>query len=151
MRKRLLAELKAFEAKLLESSDGIDCSGSSVAVSLYHWSTEEHDVSGAVYGWLFFNGEKLVVRTESATDSWPDPDGKDYELGDVTSEWQVLLSKPEIFASLVGSMSKSLEVEHVTISTTNEWLTKLVTEEKAVIDSEIQEQFDNRPNLLESW
>jgi len=150
-RQRLLDRLKAFDKKLVESSGGLGCCGSSKSVTLEHWEIDDIAVSGGSTGWLFFNGERLIVRVERFADGWAEPDWNDYELAEIKPEWLLLLSTPAILESLVADISRSLEEEHMTISTTNEWLTEFVSAEKAAIDSDIEKQFEHHPTLLESW
>ncbi|MGE8059489.1 abortive infection family protein [Pseudomonas sp. NPDC089547] len=70
---------------------------------------------------------------------------------EIKPEWLRSLSTPAILESLVADISRSLEEEHITISTTNEWLTEFVLAEKAAIDSDIEKQFEPHQTLLESW
>lgn len=150
-RQLLLERLKSFEKKLVESSHGVGCRGASTSVTLYHWDDEASGVSSSLYGWLVFDGSKLIVRTEQHADGWGVPDWKDYAIEDVEPDWQVMLSKPAIMNSLIADMARSLEDEHVSISTTNEWLSEFVAAEKALIDADLDEQFEHSPTLLELW
>ncbi|MBC3965347.1 abortive infection family protein [Pseudomonas simiae] len=150
-RLRLRERLKAFESKLLESSDGTGCSGASKSVTLSSWEHEESGMSGGVYGWLVFTGTKLIVRTEQHADGWSAPDWKDYEIEEALPDWLSLLSVQPVMESLVANISKSLEEEHIAIAATNEWLTEYVAAEKVAIDADLDENLKEHPTLLESW
>lgn len=150
-RRLLLDRLKSFEKKLLESAEGLGCCGSSKSVTLSSWDHEESGVSGGRAGWLFFDGVKLTVRTESYSDSGHESDYDDYGLDAVQPGWLVLLSAPKILDSLVADISRILEEEHIVIATANEWLTKFVEAEKGAIDTDLEEHFEQHPSLLESW
>ena len=150
-RQRLIDRLKTFDKKLLDSSGGLGCCGSSKSLTLDHWEIEDIAVSGGTTGWLFFNGERLIVRVERFADGWPEPEWNECELAEIKPEWLLLLSTPEILESLVADITRSLEEEHITISTTNAWLTEFVSAEKAAIDSDIEKQLEHHPTLLESW
>lgn len=150
-RRLLLDRLKSFERKLQESSEGLGCCGVSTHVTLASWSHEESGMSGGRYGWLSFNGQRLIVKTEKHADGWDEPVWENFELEAIKPEWKVLLSAPAILESLVDDISRSLEEEHIVTASTNEWLTKFVAAEKAAIDADIEEQFEQHPSLLESW
>ncbi|MGY2135862.1 abortive infection family protein [Pseudomonas reactans] len=150
-RQKLLDHLKAFDKKLVESAGGLGCRGSSKSVTLEHWEIEDIGVSGGSTGWLSFTGERLIVRVERFADGSPEPDWNDYELAEIKPDWVLLLSTPAILESLVADILRNLEEEHITISTTNDWLTDFVSAEKAAIDSDIKKRFEHHPTLLESW
>lgn len=150
-RRLLLERLKAFENKLLDSSEGLGCFGSSTSVTLSTWDHEESGISGGLVGWLFFDGEKLKVRTEAYSDSGHESDYDDRELDTVEPRWLALLSTPKILDSLIDNISRVLEDEHILTATANEWLTEFVAAEKAMIDADLEEQFAHHPSLLESW
>ncbi|TDF82001.1 abortive infection family protein [Pseudomonas sp. H9] len=150
-RQRLLDGLRAFEKKLVVSSDGLGWCGSSQYVTLEQWTYEQRDDNSVLIGWLFFDGTKLTVRTEDHMSGWDDPICRDYEIDEANLEWLLMLSTPEKLESLVASMLRGLEEERITFSTANERLTEFVSAEKAAIDSDIQEQFQHQPTLLESW
>lgn len=150
--RRLLVEgLKAFEKKLLESSEGLGCCGSSKTVTLERWEHEESGITGGRTGWLFFNGERLIVRTERFADGWDESEWDDFDLETVKSDWQVLLSTSKILESLLADVSRTLEDEHSVIATANEWLINFVAAEKAVIDAEIRDHFEPHQGMLDSW
>ncbi|SCZ37648.1 MULTISPECIES: abortive infection family protein [Pseudomonas] len=150
-RSMLLHRLKAFENKLLESSEGVGCFGSSTYETLSTWDHEESGISGGVVGWLFFDGGKLWVRTEAYSDSGHESECKDHELDDVEPRWLVLLSTSKILNSLIENISRILEDEHILTASANEWLTEFVAVEKALIDKDLEEQFETHPTMLESW
>lgn len=149
-RRVLLERLKAFENKLLESSEGLGCFGSSTSVTLSTWDHEESGISGGLAGWLHFDG-KLTVRTEAYSDSGHESDYSDREIDTVQPRWLALLSTPKILDSLIENISRILEAEHTLTATANQWLTEFVEAEKAVIDADLEEHFEKRPSLLESW
>lgn len=150
-RRLLLERLKAFENKLFESSEGLDCYGSSTSVTLSTWDHEESGISGGVVGWLFFDGKKLWVRTEAYSDSGHESDYSEHEIDSVEPRWLVLLSTPKILDSLIANISRILEDEHTLTATANEWLTEFVEAEKALIDADLEDHFEKHPSLLESW
>lgn len=150
-RRLLLERLKAFEGKLLETSEGLGCFGSSTYVTLSTWDHEESGVSGGVAGWLFFDGDKLWVRTEAYADNGYEPDYNDYDLDAVEPRWLALLTTPKILDSLIENISRILEDEHTLTATANEWLTEFVATEKAFIDADLEEQFEAHPTLIDSW
>lgn len=150
-RRILLERLKSFEKKLLESAEELGCFASSKHVTLYTWDHEESGFSGGEVGWLFFDGVKLTVRTESYSDDGRDSKYDDLDLDTVRPRWLVLLSAPKILDSLVANIFKVLEDEHILFATANEWLTKFVAVEKAAIDADLEENFAHHPSLLESW
>lgn len=150
-RRILFERLKAFEEKLLGLMDGLGCRGSSKYVTVSTWEHEESGFSGGRVAWLFFNGIKLMVRTSSFSDYSDDTKQDDYELDAVELSWLALLSGPEYLDSLVADISDTLEEEHTLFSSANEWLTKFVAAEKAQIDADLSEKFEQDPTLLESW
>lgn len=150
-RRTLLERLKSFEKKLLESAEGLGCVGSSKYVTLSTWDHEESGFSGGQVACLFFDGVKLSVRTESYSDGGQESKYGDQDLDSVHPGWLVQLSAPKILDSLVADISRILEDEHILFATANEWLTKFVATEKAVIDADLEEHFEVHPSLLESW
>ncbi|TFH79128.1 abortive infection family protein [Pseudomonas kribbensis] len=150
-RRILVERLKAFEKKLLEAAEGIGCYAYSKSVTLSTWDHEESGFSGGKAGWLAFDGEKLTVRTESYSDSGQESKYDEQDLDRVPPGWLIQLSAPRILDSLVVNISKTLEEEHTLFATANEWLTKFVAVEKALIDGDLEENFEQHPNLLESW
>ncbi|MGE8059490.1 hypothetical protein [Pseudomonas sp. NPDC089547] len=78
-RQRLLDRLTAFDKKLVEYSGGLGCCGSSKGVTLEHWEIDDIGASGGSVGWLFFSGERMIVRVERFADGWAEPDWNDYE------------------------------------------------------------------------
>lgn len=150
-RRILFERLKAFEEKLLGLMDGLGCRGSSKHVTVSMWEHEESGLSGGSVAWLFFNGTRLMVRTSTFSDYGDDPKQNDYELDAAELSWLALLSGPEYLDSLVADISDTLEEEHTLFSSANEWLTKFVAAEKAEIDADLAEGFEQYPTLLESW
>ncbi|RRV40105.1 abortive infection family protein [Pseudomonas sp. p106] len=150
-RRFLFERLKAFEEKLLGLMDGLGCRGSSKYVTVSTWEHEESGFSGGRVAWLFFDGTKLMVRTSSFSDYCDDTKQDDYELDAVELSWLALLSGPEYLDSLVADIADTLEEEHTLFSSANEWLTKFVAAEKAEIDADLSENFEEHPTLLESW
>lgn len=150
-RRILFERLKAFEEKLLGLMDGLGCQGTSKHVTVSIWEHEESGFSGGSVAWLFFNGTRLMVRTSTFSDYGDDPKQNDYELDAVELSWLALLSGPEYLDSLVADISDTLEEEHTLFSSANEWLTKFVAAEKAEIDADLSEGFEQYPTLLESW
>lgn len=150
-RRLLLERLKAFENKLLDSSEGLGCFGSSTSVTLSTWDHEESGISGGLVGWLYFDGEKLWVRTEAYSDSGHESDYSDREIDTVEPRWLVLLSTPKVLDSLITNISRILEDEHTLTATANEWLVEFVEAEKTLIDADLEDHFEKHPSLLESW
>jgi hypothetical protein len=150
-RRILLERLKSFEKKLLEAAEGTGCFVYSKSVTLSTWDHEDSGFSGGMAGWLAFDGHKLTVRTESYSDSGQDSKYDVQDLDSTPPSWLILLSAPRILDSLVLNISKTLEEEHTLFATANEWLTKFVAMEKAIIDGDLEENFEQHPNLLESW
>ncbi|MGJ7513631.1 abortive infection family protein [Pseudomonas baetica] len=150
-RRLLLEKLEALEKKLVDSMGELGCYGTSNSVMLESWFYEESDRAGTTTGWLAFDGSKLIVRTEKYEDGWPEPDWNEYSLKEISPEWQVLLSRPVVLESLIDNISSQLEAEHDTITNTNERLTEYVAAEKAAIDADLEQHFEQHPTLLESW
>lgn len=150
-RRILLDKLKAFEQKLADLTDGLGCSGSSKYVPISTWHHEESGFGGGRSAWLFFQGDKLKVRTETFSDLDEKSDRIDYELAEAKPGWLALLSGPECLDSLVADLSRTLSEEHTLFASANEWLTKFVATEKAAIDADLTAQFLPYPTLLESW
>ncbi|PKA72872.1 hypothetical protein ATI02_5973 [Pseudomonas baetica] len=150
-RRLLLEKLDAFEKKLVESMGELGCYGTSNSVMVESWFYEETDRAGTTNAWLVFDGSRLIVRTEQYEDGWPEPDWDTHFLKDVKPEWQVLLSAPHVLESLIDNLFSTLEAEHDTIASTNALLTEFVAAEKAAIDTDLEQEFDKHPSLLESW
>lgn len=150
-RRILLDRLRTFEKKLLESAEGTRCSGVSNHVTLSTWEHEDSGFCGGIVGWLFFDGVKLSVRTEAYSDCGHDSKYDNQNLDTAQPGWLAQLSAPKILDSLVADISRVLEEEHIFFATANEWLTKFVTAEKAVIDDDLRKQFAQYPNLFDSW
>lgn len=150
-RRMLLERLKSFEIKLLESMEGLNCCGTSKYVTLSTWDHEESGLSGGKIGWLFFDGEKLSVRTQCYSDTGQEANYEDWNLDSAQVGWLARLSAPIILNSLVVDISMSLEDKHNLFATANEWLNEFVETEKSVIDADLNEHFKLNPTLLDSW
>lgn len=150
-RQVLLSQLKLFESKLLDFSGGLGCSGNSKTVTISTWHHEESGFSGGHVAWLFFDGVKLLVRTEGYSDSGHDFSHENHELDMAKPSWLALLSAPEYLESLVADLSRTLAEENCRYASANQWLTEFVTAENEVIDRDLEASFSPYSVLLESW
>lgn len=150
---RLLLEgLRSFERKLLDLVSGIRCQAESDIFTFEEFTDSEGDVYGIIEGYLCFDGKELSIGSkEEPSHTWEPAYWSICSLEKAGVEWQRKVSDQNVLDSLVANLLVNINAEYDKTALVVQSLTQFVTIEKAEIDADLDEIFNNDTKLLSSW
>ena len=143
--------LKAFEKILIEQAGGLGFTAQSDRIVLEEYFDHEDEPVGHTEGRLFFNGQRLVLFTETIPESYNEPDFVKHFLKDLSPAWLKRISAPEILHSIAVNLANLLQSDLEDTKRVAEGLSRYLSEQKARTDEDIQSELTDDPVLLDLW
>ncbi len=148
---QLLLGLRAFEQKLLDLVEGLECGGNSETIVFDEILDQDNEPIGHTVCYLAFTGRELKICWKEV----PRPSEHDYwtycSLEKAGTKMQRRVSGTNVLNSLVADLLQNLDREFLKTASVVQSLSQFVTVEKAEIDSDIDDLFNGNSILLDSW